>query len=68
MNQLLEMKYDDANYKLRTGISSLADAYEYAAKWNSVKFATRASVVVKSERVNGVLLSVPRIVIIDIED
>ena len=67
MSKLGHLKYDDANYQLRMGMASENDAHDYCAVWNRTKFSTRAIVVIKTEKVQGVLLKVPRIVITDTE-
>ena len=59
---ILSMRVSDANYMLRTGRASAADAREYAKVWNETKVSTQATVI--SYSLNGI--KTPMIVVVDL--
>lgn len=63
---LSNLTADQANYMLRQGRATLADAEAFCAVWNRVKVSTEAHALEKIERVHGCNLRVPRIVITDV--
>ena len=66
---LSNLTADQANYMLRQGRATLADAQAFCAVWNRVKVSTEACAIEKLEYVKEArtILRVPRIVITDID-
>lgn len=63
---LSNLTADQANYMLRQGRATLADAQAFCVVWNRVKVSTEAYALEKVERIHGCDVRVPRIVITDL--
>lgn len=63
---LSNLTFDNANYMLRQGRATLADAQAYCEVWNRVKVSTHARAFEKVEMIHGAPIRVPRIVITDL--
>ena len=68
ITDLSNLTFDQANYMLRQGRATLADAQAFCAVWNRVKVSTEAHALEKVEYVHEARmeLRVPRIVITDL--
>lgn len=63
---LSNLTADQANYMLRQGHATFADAQAFCAVWNRVKVSTEAHALEKIERIHGCDMRVARICITDL--